>query len=281
MKPALSRLLLIICKESILMQTISSKENRIIKEAASLFEKKYRDELGLFLLEGPNIVKEAMEEGGRVRFIFTLAGSSSEEVQEIAALAEEKNLAVYELSSEAFAKVTQTNSPQDIVAVMEKRQMTEDEFFKLVQNGNVVVLDRLQDPGNVGTIIRTAEALGFKGLAVIKGTADVYQPKVVRAAAGSMLRFPIIFFEDEDTLTAVFKNHGKKLYTTAMQAKSVYDADIKENSCIVIGNEGNGVSKKLLENSETLSIPMEGKTESLNAAISASIIMYESLRQRR
>jgi len=264
------------------MQAISSKDNRIVKEAASLLEKKYRDELNLFLLEGPNIVKEAMEEGGRVRFIFTLAGSYSEEIEEIVSKAEDKNLAVYELSSEAFAKVTQTNTPQSIVAVMEKRQMEEDEFFKAVGNKNVVVLDRLQDPGNVGTIIRTAEAMGFGGLVVIKGSADVYQPKVVRSAAGSLLRFPIYFAENSSDVVSLFERHKLRLYATAMNAKtSIFDADLKNSAGIVIGNEGNGVSKELLTSADTLSIPMEGKTESMNAAISAAMIMYESLRQRR
>ena len=264
------------------MQTISSKDNRIVKEAASLLEKKYRDELGLFLLEGPNIVKEAMEEGGRVRFIFTKAGPCSEEIEEIVSISKERHLAVYELASEAFAKVTQTNSPQTIVAVIEKRQMTEDEFFEIIDDGNLIVLDRLQDPGNVGTIIRSAEAMGYKGVIAIKGTADIYQPKVVRSAAGSILRFPALFLEDDTELTRMCKRHGKKLYATSMHAsKTIYDADLKNDVAIVIGNEGNGVSENLLAAAEGLAIPMEGKTESINAAISAAMIMYESLRQRR
>ena len=264
------------------MQVISSKDNRIVKEAASLNAKKYRDELESYLIEGPNIVKEAMEEGGRVRFIFTLAGTQSDEVKEILRDAEGKNLAAYELTSDVFAKVTQTDTPQDIVAVMAKRQLSEHEFFESVKDRNVVVLDRLQDPGNVGTVLRTAEAMGFGGVIVLKGTADIYQPKVARSAAGSLLRLPVLCIDDASSCIDVLKKNNKQIFTTQMNAtKSIYDVDLKQNTAVVIGNEGNGICQELLDNSTCLSIPMEGKTESINAAISAAMVMYESLRQRR
>jgi len=264
------------------MQVISSKDNRIIKEAASLASKKYRDELDSYLIEGPNIVKEAMEEGGRVRFIFTLAGAESEEINEILKLAENQNLAAYKLTSDVFAKVTQTDNPQQIAAVINKRQISEQEFFSNIKEKNIVVLDRLQDPGNVGTLIRTAEALGFGGVIVLKGTADVYQPKVVRSATGSLLRMPVLFLEDAAICKKVLKENNKTIYTTKMNAdSSVFDADLRKDVAIVIGNEGNGICEELLNDSKSLSIPMEGKTESINAAVSAAIVMYESLRQRR
>jgi len=264
------------------MQLISSKDNRIIKEAASLSEKKSRDELGLYLLEGPNIVKEAMEEGGRVRFIFTRAGDESEEIAEILRIADNQNLAAFELTSDVFAKVTHTDSPQGIAAVFEKRQISHKEFFEKAGNGNIAVLDRLQDPGNVGTILRTAEAFGFTGVVLMKGTADVYQPKIVRAAAGSLLRLPLMFLDSAEEAAQLLTSHGKKIFAAAMNGKTeLSKADLSENAAVIIGNEGNGVCECFMEQAETLSIPMEGKTESLNAAIAAATIMYESLRQRR
>ena len=264
------------------MQVISSKDNRIIKEASSLSEKKNRDELGLYLIEGPNIVKEAMEEGGRVRFIFTRAGQQSDEIEEILRKADAQNLAAYELTGEVFAKVTHTDNPQAIAAVFEKRQINQNEFFEKTGSGNIAVLDRLQDPGNVGTILRTAEAFGFSGVILMKGSADVYQPKIVRAAAGSLLRLPLLFLDSADEAAALLKAHGKKIYAAAMDGKTQLPlAELSENAAVVIGNEGNGVCRAFIEQAETLSIPMEGKTESLNAAIAAATIMYESLRQRR
>lgn len=264
------------------MQVISSKDNRIIKDAASLSEKKNRDELGLYLIEGPNIVKEAMEEGGRVRFIFTRAGEQSDEIADILRIADEQDLAAYELTSDVFAKVTHTDNPQGIAAVFEKRQIDQNEFFEKAGSGNIAVLDRLQDPGNVGTILRTAEAFGFCGIVLMKGTADVYQPKIVRAAAGSLLRLPLLFLDSADEAVKLLTAHGKKIFAAAMNGKTILsDADLFSDAAVVIGNEGNGVCESFIENAETLSIPMEGKTESLNAAIAAATIMYESLRQRR
>ena len=253
------------------MNIISSPENRIVKEAASLAEKKYRDRYGLFLLEGPNLVREAMQQGGRVRFIFTLAGADDAEIRSIAEEAESSGLAVYELAESAFAKVPLTQTPQAVAAVAEKRQMCAAEFFEKAEDGCLLVLDRLQDPGNVGTLLRTAEAMGFKGVLMIKGTADPWQPKVVRAAAGSLLRLPVLLCENADYL----EDYCEDILL------SCFDAPLAKNAAVVIGNEGAGAGETLKSAATLLSIPMEGRTESLNAAIAGSIIMYESMRQRK
>ena len=264
------------------MKQISSPENRIIKEAASLSEKKYRDRYGLFLLEGPNLVREAMQQGGRVRFIFTRAGAAGSEIVGLTGEAEGLGLAVYELTETLFAKVTLTQTPQSIAAVAEKRQTEAGEFFEKVKDGCILVLDRLQDPGNAGTLIRSAEAMGFKGILAIKGTADLWQPKVVRAAAGSLLRLPILLCEDAAQAIELCKRAGKTLYTAAMDGKlACWDAPLAENAAVVIGNEGSGASEELKKAAQLLAIPMEGPTESLNAAVAGSIIMYESMRQRK
>jgi TrmH family RNA methyltransferase len=262
------------------MQFISSKNNRIIREAASLSEKKYRDEQGAFLIEGPNIVKEAIEQGARLRFIFIRSGAESPELDEIVQIAGEENLSVYELAGDVFAKLTHTDSPQDIAAVFEKRQPDVKDFFEKAKNGNILVLDRLQDPGNVGTVIRSAEAFGFGGIILMKGSADIYQPKIVRSSAGSILRMPFIICETPGEVIELLSLHGKKIYTAATDAeRSVYDTDLN-NVAIVVGNEGNGASDEFLNASKTVGIPMSGRAESLNAAIAAAIIMYESQRQK-
>ena len=261
------------------MKSISSPNNSIVKEAASLKEKKYRDTLGLFLVEGPNLVKELLDQGGKARFIFLKAGAGAE-AQEIA-LKAEGLAAVYELSPDVFSKIASDKSPQGIVAVAEKKTIGPEEFFRETGNKDLLVLDRLQDPGNVGTLMRTAEALGFGGALLIKGTADPYQPKAVKAAAGSVLRFPFIFCEDGKEAVSLLKAAGKKLYAACMTGSvCVRTADIKENAAIVLGNEGNGVSDELIAASERLYIPMDGGTESLNAAAAGTIIMYEAKRQR-
>lgn len=261
------------------MKTITSKDNPIIKEAASLQEKKYRDRLGMYLLEGPNPVREYMDIGGRPRFIFIKAGAG-EEIQGIVSRVKEPT-AVYELSEDAFLKISTANSPQGIVAVVDKQIYTEESFFTKVRSSNILVLDRIQDPGNIGTLLRSAEAMGFGGVVFVKGCADPYQPKVVRAAASSIFRIPVLFADDSKSAARLIKRSGKTLYAASMTGEiSVDKADLRENTAIIIGNEGNGVSSELLDCSTRLFIPMEGSTESLNAAIAACIIMYESKRQR-
>lgn len=142
-------------------------------------------------------------------------------------------------------------------------------------------MDRLQDPGNIGTIIRTAEAAGYKGIIIVKGTGDVYSPKVVRAAAGSVLRMPMIKAEGPEDVSEFCKEYGKRLIGTSVRnAKPFYQLDLTNNVALVIGNEGNGMSSELEDLScENIMIPMEGDNESLNAAVAAGIIMYQSIRK--
>lgn len=263
------------------MNIISSPENRIVKEAASLAEKKYRDRTGSFLAEGPKLVKEAMLLGNRVRFIFTRAGAADAEAAELAEEAESAGLAVYMLTESVFSKAAQTQTPQGICAVLEKKECSSGEFFEKAGNGCILVLDRLQDPGNVGTLIRSAEAMGFAGVLCIKGTADPWQPKVVRAAAGSLLRLPILLCEDAQQALDLLAGAGKQVFTAAMEAElSCWDAPLAENAAIVIGNEGAGAGEQLKAAATLVSIPMAGRTESLNAAVAGSMLMYESYRQK-
>ena len=142
------------------------------------------------------------------------------------------------------------------------------------------MLDRLQDPGNIGTILRTADAAGY-GLAVImKGTVDIFSPKVVRAATGSLFRMPVVFMDSISELVDFSRAAGRKLVATCLNAQSYYfDEDLSENIALIIGNEGNGISKELMESSDIrIKIPMHGNIESLNASVAAGILMYESVR---
>ena len=264
------------------MKTITSLDNQIVKMAASLSEKKYRDREMAYILEGPNMIREVLEQSRKARFIFLRAESESVEARQLAEKADKSGLAVYEVSDSVFRKLSQTENSQDILAVINKPQLTRDEFFDSAKSKNILVIDRVQDPGNIGTILRTAEAAGFAGALVIKGSGDPFSPKAVRAASGSTERLPIIFAESANDAIAILKTHNKKVYATAMKATKIYyEADLSEDVAIVVSNEGNGASKEVLEAAdEILSIPMEGKTESLNVAIASGIIMFESRRQR-
>ena len=262
------------------MNIISSKDNKLIKQAASLSEKKYRDQLGQYIIEGPNPVLEAFMQGGRPRFIFLRAGAESPEIQQIIQLAETAASAVYELTGDVYSRIAQTDTPQGVIAVMDKHLYGAIDFFKIVGQKNILVLDRIQDPGNMGTLLRTAEAMGFGGAIIVKGSVDVYSPKVVRAAAGSILRFPLYFASDANHALKMLKDNEKHAYSAVMRSENPCNTcDLAENSAIIIGNEGGGVSDEFINETDTICIPMHGPTESLNAALAGAMLMYEALRQ--
>ena len=259
---------------------IHSKDNKTVKLAASLAEKKHRDALGAYLIEGPNLVREALQQGVRIQFIFTGAGAlnQQQEIQDILSLAEDSDSAVCVLSEDCFAKIATSQTPQPIMAVAEKRTWQMRDVFS--PGGNVLVLDRIQDPGNLGTLLRTAEATGFAGALIVKGGADPYGPKAVRAGAGCVFRFPLLLCESPAEALDILAEQRKQVWTADMEGTPCYDAELAQNVAIVIGNEGNGADALFKENSGRVTVPMAGQTESLNAGIAAAILMYESLRQR-
>ena len=183
------------------------------------------------------------------------------------------------LDGRLFEQLSQTETSQGIMAIVEKPKLSW-EGFKNIDGGNFIVLDRLQDPGNIGTIIRTADAAGYKLAIVMKGTADVFSPKVVRAATGSLFRMPVVFMDSVSELMEFTRAAGKKLVATCFDTdRYYYDENLRENIALIIGNEGNGISRELIDGSDLkIKIPMHGSIESLNASVAAGILMYEAVR---
>ncbi|MGF6375289.1 TrmH family RNA methyltransferase [Clostridiales Family XIII bacterium PM5-7] len=250
---------------------ISSKDNRIFKECQKLAQKKYRDQEGKYLIEGPNLISEALEHQGDILYVILREGTS------MVATA----LETYVMSQGLFDKLAQTETSQGMLGVVKKPETTLEDLAKIDQHhGNYIVMDRLQDPGNIGTIIRTAEGAGYAAVVVVKGTADVYSPKVIRAAAGSVFRIPIVQVEDNRELLQLVTQMKKRMVVTCLDTdKHYFDEDLTKDIALVIGNEGNGISKELLECAEIkVKIPMNGKLESLNASVAAGILMYEAMR---
>ena len=230
------------------------------------------------MIEGPNLLKEALKEGIETEAVFVRPELTSEETEILSGAAElEKKTFI--LSGRLFEELKDTETSQGIISVVKKPPTAIPEVS---EGGNYVVLDRLQDPGNIGTILRTADAAGFELAIFMKGTADPYSPKVVRSATGSLFRMPIVFVEGPEELTELVHSRGKRLIATAMVAdKAYYDCDLVRDAAIVIGNEGNGIDRELISRAdEKISIPMEGNTESLNAAVAAGILMYERIRRQ-
>ena len=188
-----------------------------------------------------------------------------------------KNYDVVTVSSHIFEIISNVNTPQGILAVVEKPKYTENDID--YNSENFLLLDNLQDPGNLGTIIRTADSLDYKQIIVSKTTADEFNPKVIRSTMGASFRLKIIRTDLKEIILKM-KSLGIKVYATDLAAeKNIYETDF-DRSGVVIGNEGNGVSKEVLDiSSDKIKIPMKGHAESLNAAVATSVILYEIYRK--
>ena len=247
---------------------ITSKDNETIKEIRKLKEKKYRK--NKFIVEGTKMLKEAIEENINIDLILLKEGTKVD-----IDISKYKNI---EVTEKIFNTLTDVVSPQGILAVINKENSKEIDF----DSDYIIALDGLQDPGNIGTIIRTADAANLKQIIVSKDTVDAYSPKVVRSTMGAIYRVKII--EVEDLLEAISNLQKNKfeIVTTSLETdKSIYDITYNKK-VVVIGNEANGVSKNVSEASDyKVKIPMLGKTESLNASVAAGIMIYEYVRQNR
>ena len=265
------------------MKEISANDNPVIKKFRALSVKKQRDKLGLYIIEGPNLLEEALNCGANIGQVLfdDEALMRSAELEGLAARVEEQRIPVAVAAPSLFLKAANTDTPQGVIAWVEKPQWSEEEFFA-PEGGNIIVLDRLQDPGNLGTILRTADSAGFSGALILKGSGDIYGPKTVRATTGTLFRLPVLFSDGPEEAMALLRRHGKKVFATALECSEVYfKCDLRRDAAIVIGNEGNGICQEILQGSDqNITIPMEGNTESLNAGIAAGILMYEALRQR-
>ncbi len=264
------------------MDIIKSKENRAFKELVKLSVKKYRDDENVFKIEGVNLVKEAICHDVALLKIIVDAENESEEIESIISVLHTKkaNCEVLYFSNKLFVKISDTVNPQGICAIAKKRCYSKAEFFHNTDGMNFVVLESVQDPGNVGTIIRTAEAAGYAGAIIVGESADVYSPKVVRACAGTLFRLPILKMEKMNETLQMLKANNKKTVCLDMGGEADYfEADLKSNIALVLGNEGNGIRKETLDAADSvLKIPMAGRIESLNVAVAAAIVMYENMR---
>lgn len=269
------------------MKTIGSTDNQIYKKIAQLGMKKFRDKLGSYVIEGPNLIGEAIDHGGTLDLVvfkksFLLEGCKTE-IDLLRCQLEEKQIQVFQMEDKIFDLLSNTQTPQGVLAIVKKSDYQEERFFSSRDNsnGNIIVLDRLQDPGNIGTILRTADGAGYQGALIIKGTADVFSPKIVRAATGSLFRLPILMVNSaEEALTLLKKNKKTVICTALLDAKNYYDCPMSKDVAVIIGNEGNGVCDEFINKSDVrVTIPMSGSTESLNAAVAAGILIYESVRK--
>ena len=259
------------------MQIITSKDNENIKSIKKLKERKYRDLNNEYIIEGIKILKEAIQEKAVIKKIVICEECLANNIIDEKLLYEIAKYDCLYVSKKIFEGLTDVSKPQGILAVVEKNNKKDINYTEDI----IVALDGLQDPGNLGTILRTLDSANLSQVIVSKDTVDAYNPKVVRSTMGAIFRVNIVETENlKETLKEMKRHKYKVMCTDLTASKNIYEVDYTKK-ILVIGNESNGISKELLDMAdEKIIIPMLGKTESLNASVATSIIVYEYVRRK-
>lgn len=265
---------------------ITSTSNQQLKAVSALLKKsKERKVTKSFVVEGTKMVMEAPARCLKAVYVSESYAKNVENQVHISELRE--RCSAYQLTFEVvadsvFKSVSDTQTPQGIMAVVAMPEYSMEQLLD-GERTHLLILESIQDPGNLGTMVRTGEGAGITGIIMNKTTVDLFNPKTIRSTMGSIYRVPFYVTENlEDTLKELHQK-GISLYAAHLKGEHTYDAEDYTKACgFLIGNEGNGLSDEIADLADTyIKIPMEGQVESLNAAISATLLMYETNRQRR
>lgn len=240
---------------------ITSVQNEKVKRWQKLKMKKERIKTGTFLIEGSHLIEEALNSEWQVSDIILKEGTGGLDGTE--------DIDTYIVSEHVFKSITETKTPQGIAAIVEMRQPKWNEF------SHVLMLDAIQDPGNLGTIIRTADAAGFDAVVLGTGSVDLYNDKVIRATQGSVFHLPV-FQENLSDRISLLKRKGFTIWASALKNSVPFNQlALPDKVGLIVGNEGAGIDGKLIEMAdETVQIPIRGKAESLNVSVAAGILLY-------
>lgn len=259
---------------------ITSTSNSKIKQIVQWQTKaNERSKAGIFLAEGFKMFEEAPPES--IVEVY-LSETFKEKAKSSTILWKKLCETGYEMvSHQVFRKMSDTQTPQGILTVLKQPKYHLEELLQ-VPNALLIVLEDLQDPGNLGTIIRTGEGAGITGVIMSKKTVDIFNPKTIRSTMGSIFRVPFVYSDDLEVTINELHNKSVKTYAAHLQGDAFYDCfSFQGPTAFLIGNEGNGLNKTTADMAHSyIKIPMEGQVESLNAAIAASLLMYEAHRQR-
>lgn len=258
---------------------ITSISNAQVKQVCAYVQKaKERRKDGIFVVEGPKMFEEAPAD--RIYKVYvTQSFCDRHKADHIHTKLSETGFEM--VSDEVLAKMSDTKTPQGILCLVKWPDHTLTDLLKKT-DGVFVVLEDLQDPGNLGTIIRTGEGAGIAGVIMSRDTVDIFNPKTIRATMGSIYRVPFVYVPDLGEAITKLQRADITVYAAHLKGTAYYNAyDYKKGSAFLIGNEGNGLKEETADMADTyIKIPMAGQVESLNAAIAASLLMYEAAGQR-
>lgn len=272
------------------IQIITSTANPVIRFTHALVHTRGRAaKEGLFAVEGVRLAEMAVSSDWNIHHVLvTEQGMNSTRARTLFTQLCAADVPIYCVSDTIFRTISETDAPQGILIVMERKIRDDDTLHEHTYTFGAVAplyiaLDRIQDPGNVGTILRTADAVGISGVILLRGTADVYSGKVVRATMGALFHVPFITDITEDELIRFSRQRELALYVTVCHSMSCtyFSVDLSRPCILVFGNEANGVSDSLIAAGQGIHIPMYGGAESLNVSAAASAVLYEAMRQRR
>jgi TrmH family RNA methyltransferase len=263
-----------------MLQAITSTQNNQVKLWSQLLTKKGREEQRKFIVEGTHLVQEALISDVNIDCI--VFSEKRGIPSEINSLVVQQKIKTNPVSESVLTKCSDTKSPQSVFAVIHRPS---NEWNSLIEKENslVVLIDGVQDPGNLGTIIRSADASGADGVLLGQGTVDLYNPKTLRSTMGSVFHLPVIECNIIDVLQQLKQETSIQVVSTSLQAKtSCYTSNFRSSTWFMFGNEGQGVSSEAgAYVNHSIKIPMQGKAESLNVAMAATILLFEALRQRQ
>lgn len=260
---------------------ITSTANQSVKDVIQLNQKsRARQREGLFVAEGVKMFEEAPED--RICKVFVAQRAEAELYGRYGGRLSRLHTEI--VADPVFDRMADTRSPQGILCLVRQREYRLEQLLDAGGGAPLlVIIEDLQDPGNLGTIFRTGEGAGVSGIIMSCGTVDIYNPKTIRSTMGSIYRVPFLYTDDLTAAAALLRERGVGVYAAHLGGSRMYDAcDYKAGTAFLIGNEGNGLREETARCADCLvRIPMEGKLESLNASVAASLLLYEAYRQRR
>ena len=260
------------------MISLSSKDNAVIKSAVKLIKSaRHRRKEGLFIAEGLRVCMDAVRSGAQIEELFVTEQAIEKYPDDVNALEYAANK-TYLVSQPLFAHISDTQTPQGVLCVIKTLDKTA-EFDTIKIGGKYLVLDNVQDPNNLGAVLRSAEAFGVSGVILSGDCCDVFNPKVVRGSMGAVFRLPVLNVGSLETFFA--QNPQLNTYAAVVHdsAEKVTDISFCEPCAVVIGNEGNGLKPETVAACKhSITIPMNGKAESLNASVAAAILIWEMVK---
>ena len=266
-------------------EVITSRQNRIVVDTVKLGEKKARESVGLFRFDGVKLLEEALLKGVAIKRILLCRSKADAILQRIGAYEDKlEGAAVSVLEDSVFSKVSEESAPEGVICVAEfpkhhVRRAGAEELSGVAKDKSrrVLLLESVRDPGNMGSVMRSAAAFGVDTMAISRDCADVYNPKTVRGAMGALFKMNIFVFEDIKEAIECLRSNGRKVYAAALDKSAVRldEVSFDKGDAVIIGNEGHGLTPETVSACDkSLYIPMEEGSESLNAAIAASVIMW-------